>query len=316
MIVLFIGIALLLEIGDRAPLHLDRRNPNPPIASDFYRHYGSVLDGSIGGPYAYRLLVPWMTETVHWVLPSFSEIDIDAGLKTLILFLLQATFFWSLRRWFSSWVAFAGVLWMDVLVGYSLAYVLGPASGETTDLLNLLVFIIALDFMLDGGMARILTLFVIGMFNRETPLLLLPLVYVVDRAEGRNAVRTVCLLVGSVAVYLGLRIAVPAVGGGWFTVEGLAMNIPGYATGMEERAIASIVHVLILLGPLFMLALPGFTRKPLIFRGSIVVAAALVLIHFAVATVIESRLWMPLYALLIPSSLHTLNNKFARNSSS
>jgi hypothetical protein len=309
---LFICIAALLMIADRAPLHLDRRNPSPPVISDFYRHYDSVLDGSIGSPYAYRLLVPWITAFAHRLFPSVTEIDIDAVLKVLILFCVQITFFWTQRRFYAPWIALAGVFWMDVLIGYSLAYVLGPASGETTDLLNLLVFVLALDLMLDGKTAALALLFVVGMLNRETPLLLLPLIYALDRSARRRAARSVIVTLASVAVYVGLRLAVQTTGGKWFTMQGLGSNIPGYEPGMGGRALQSALHVLVLLVPLFGLAVAGFNRKQILFRGSIVLAGILVIVHFVVATVIESRLWMPVFALLIPPSLLTLQGIFNR----
>ena len=199
---------------------------------------------------------------------------------------------------------------MDVLIGYSLAYVLGPASGETTDLLNLLVFILVLDLMLDGRTGALAVLFVVGMLNRETPLLLLPLVFAIDRSEKRGIAPSAILALASVAVYVGLRLAIRTTGGGWFITQGLGMNIPGYESGMAGRSFQSVVHVLLLLAPLFGLAVVGFSRLPLVFRGSIVLAGLLVIIHFVVATVIESRLWMPEFALLIPASLYNLQVKF------
>ena len=312
LVVLFVCIAILLMIADRAPIHLDRRNPDPPISSDFTRHFDGVINGTIGGPYAYRVLVPWTTFAIHRVVPSVSNIDIDAALKTLVLFILQAAFFWSLRRYFQPWIALAGVLLLDVLIGYSLSYVLGPASGETTDLLNLLVFVLGLEFMLEPRTPALLILFVVGMLNRETPLLLVPLVFAVDRSERRGITRSCILLFASVAVYVGLRMALRVEGGSWFTMEGVAANIPGMATGMEGRALMSLLHVAVLLGPLFFMSAMGFMQKPLIFRGSIILAGVMVVIHFAVGTVIESRLWMPVFALLIPPSLETLRWHFGK----
>ena len=306
VVILFICIALLIVIADRAPLHLDKRDPARPVESDFYLHYHSVLDRSIGGPYAYRVLVPWVTALIHRALPSFTELDIDAFLKALVLVFVQLTFFRAQRRFFTPWIALAGTLWMDLLVGYALVYVQGPASGETTDLANLLVFILALDMMPDRRTGSLAALFLIGMLNRETPLLLLPLVYAIDRSEKHGVARSASLALGSIAVYVGLRLAIQTTSGGWFTTQGLAMNLPGYEPGMAGNAFKSIIHVLLLLGPLFGFAAMRFSRLSLLFRGSILIAGLLVIIHFIVATVIESRLWMPEFALLIPPSLFNL----------
>jgi hypothetical protein len=308
---LFFCIAVLLVIADRAPLHLDKGNPSRPIETDFYLHYHSVLDRTIGGPYAYRVLVPWVTALLHGIYPSFAEINIDAALKTLVLFLILLAFFLSQQRFFTPWIALAGTLWMSVLIGYSLAYVQGPASGETTDLLNLLVFILALDLMLDGRMGALAALLFVGMLNRETPLLLLPLIYTLDHSTKRGPARTAGLTLGMLVIYVGLRLAIPTTTGGWFTFQGLGMNIPGYESGRTGEAVQSIVHVLLLLAPLFGLAASGFSRLSLFFRGSILLAAGLVIIHFIVATVIESRLWMPEFALLIPPSLQNLRRILA-----
>jgi hypothetical protein len=56
----------------------------------------------------------------------------------------------------------------------------------------------------------------------------------------------------------------------------------------------------------------GLKRMPLLFRGSIVLAWALAIIHFIFATVIESRLWMPEFAFLMPPSLYNCQGIFDR----
>jgi hypothetical protein len=305
-VLLFGSLAGLLAIADRAPLHLDKRHPEVHVESDFYRYYNGVVDGSLPGPYAYRFLVPRIIWVLHIAVPSASELTIDFVSKLLILWAIQILFFHYAGRYLDFPGALGAVLWLDVLTGFSLAYVQGPSTAETMDLFNLLVCLLFLLWVEKGTLLKLGVLVGLGILNRETPLLLLPLILILDVWNKRGLTRTTVLGIIGVTTYMVVRMLITPAAGGWVTTEGLPYNLPGADSATTERALVGFIHVVILIGPLLGLASMRFKEKPILLRSAILVAPIFILVHYVVGTAIESRLWFPLYIFLIPPALLTL----------
>jgi len=300
------GLAALLAIADRAPLHLDNRHPEFRLEANFYHYYEGILDGSLPGPYAYRILTPFLIRALHGVIPSVTPLTIDAGLKFALLWGIQMAFLALLGASSRPFPAFAGVLWLDVLTGVSLTYVQGPSVAETMDLMNLLLMAIGLIAITRGktvGPALILS---VGLLNRETPLFLLPVVLFLDIRQKKGWVRFASLAAIAIATSVALRAFVEPTSGAWFTFEGLPYNLPLGLSESEPQAAIALVHVALLLGPLLALALLRLREKPLLAQACVLTALLFIIVHFAVGRIIESRLWFPAYLFLLPAALLTL----------
>lgn len=315
-VVLFGCLAGLLAIADRAPLHSDKRHPDVTIESDFYRYYNGVVERTLPGPYPYRVLVPGVIWILHGAAPFVSELTIDALFKVVLLWTIQIVFFQYVKRFLDPLPALAGVLWLDVLIGFSLAYVQGPSTSETMDLLNLLVCLLFLFWLEEQNWLKLVLLMAAGMVNRETPLLLVPLVLIYDTWSKRGFKRTIVLGSTGSVVYLVIRVLIQPAGGEWVTTVGVPYNLPGIDPGTSERALVGLVHILLLLGPLLVFAFMWFKEKPLPLRAAISTAPLLILVHYIFGTAIESRLWFPLYVFLIPPALLTLRTLVAPASGS
>jgi hypothetical protein len=90
-------------------------------------------------------------------------------------------------------------------------------------------------------------------------------------------------------------------------MEGLAHNIPFLSEQTTGKAIVGNLHVIALLGPLLVVSVPRFWDKPKFLWVCAIVVPFFIVAHYAVGTIIEARLWMPLFIILIPLSIINLS---------
>jgi hypothetical protein len=96
-------------------------------------------------------------------------------------------------------------------------------------------------------------------------------------------------------------------GNAWFTFEGLERNIPFLSKEYTATALVGNLHVIFLLGPLLLAGLYRFNEHPRFLRVAASIAPLFILVHYAVGTIVEARLWMPLFVVLIPLALRNID---------
>jgi hypothetical protein len=306
LLFIFAGTAVMISIIDRAPMHLQSRFPEVRIQEEFQEYLDGVIDQTLAGPYVYRIFVPYLIFTLHKSLPLINAQMWDFGLKLLILTFCQLVFFKYLRSFYSGMAAFAGVLWFDILIGVSLFHIQGPSVIETADLMNVLMFSLALYAIYRDRFILLCAVLFVGTFNRETTWILLP-IFFLHEWFGTRAWRRLLVAVAAVALpYFGLRALIASPTTIWFLTEDIRLNVPFLSPQHTWVAIVANLHLLFLLGPLVVLGIHRFREHPVFLRLASAMAPLFIIIHYIVGAIRETRLWMPLYLLLIPLALDNL----------
>jgi len=314
LLMLFSGAAAVLSIAERAPMHLNGRFPDVRIHEEFQDYLDRMMNQTLPGPYVYRILAPYLVFLLHKGLASISPLTLDYFLKILILIFCQLAFFQYLRLFFSDTLALAGVLWFDVLASFSLSHIQGPSVIDTTDLMNALVFCLAFRALyLDQFILFGVILFV-GTLNRETPWILLPILFLNDWRSGRSKSRLLAAFAAVALPYFGLRWLIETPVPEWINLDRILYNFPFISPRHTPTALVANLHVAFALGPLIMIGLYRFREHPRFLRVVAAVAPLFLLIHYIVGAIIESRLWLPLYLILIPMALNNLEKMFQSES--
>jgi hypothetical protein len=306
LLFLFAGVAVMVCIIDRAPMHLQSRFPEVRIHAEFQEYLDGVVEQTLPGPYVYRIFVPYLIFILHKSLPLINMLRWDFGLQILILIFCQLVFFNYLRSFFSGMAAFAGVLWFDILIGVSLFHIQGPSVIETADLMNALIFSLALHAIYRDRLILLCAVLFLGTFNRETTWILLPILFL-HEWFGRRSWQRFLVAVAAVALpYFGLRWLIASPTPIWFLTEDLRLNIPFLSSQHTWGALVANLHLIFLLGPLIVLGIHRFREHPVFLQIASSIAPLFILIHYIVGSIRETRLWMPLYLLLIPLALNNL----------
>lgn len=312
LLLIFSAFAVLIAITDRVPIHLEEKNPSLTLTSNNLLYLEGVRNGTLSGPYAYRVLIPFTISEIHRLLPSVSIINIDYGLKIMFLIAAQFSFYFYLRIFFQPIISVAGVLMMDIVVAFTLSPIIGPSITETTDILNLTVYALAFIAIYKNSFVILIGLLCIGTFNRETTLLVLPLIFFNDYILKRKIHRSIIATIAVAIPYLGLRTIIRPTTVQWFTFDGLVRNIPFLSHDNTIKAIAANFHVGILLFPLLFLSFLRFDKQPEFLRRSMIITPFFIAVHYTFGTIIETRLWMPLFIIMIPLTMNTLIHYFGK----
>ncbi|NUN68219.1 MAG: hypothetical protein HUU02_00740 [Bacteroidetes bacterium] len=315
LLLLFVSISFLLVIIDRSPVHLEKRAPAVAITEQSLAFYEGTLSGSLGGPYAYRVLVPYGISVFHALLPFAPVLVIDGIIKFFLLILCQWGLYRYLCLFFPRSAALFGVLYADILISFTLSSIAGPSITETADILNMVFFIAAFYALHQRSLPLLLITLFVATWNRETILAILPMIIIDDIRRKERPIRSIAAMVVVLSAYVVIRLIIPASQGAWFTFTGLVKNIPFLSPEHTMNALMGNIHVALLLLPLIVLSLVGFRRKPVFLQNAMAIVPLFIVAHYLVGVIIETRLWMPLFIILIPLSLITILESLERPSS-
>jgi hypothetical protein len=311
-LILAAGIAVLLSLSDRDPIH--HKESHERLEHNFYEYIDGVTNHTYPGPYVYRTLIPTSISFIHLIVPSVDAISIDFVFKIVLLFLCQITFFSYQRLFFKSTESFFGVALLDVLLGFSLVQTEGPTLIETADLLNLLVFLLAFIFIYHGYFKSFCVVLILGTLNRETTFFL-PLVFLaVNRITRKFLFLTLIAFLAVAIPYCGLHLFIHPPISAWLTFDAMSHNLPLFGKSEISQIVAANVHLLILLGPLSLIAIYKFSSHPVFLRSVSLIVPLFILLHYIVGIIMEARLWMPMYIILIPLAIDTLVKLFQEES--
>ncbi|MBE0572394.1 MAG: hypothetical protein IH618_12695 [Ignavibacteriaceae bacterium] len=310
VLMLFISIALLLAIADRAHLHLEKDCECVQLRQNVESYVLGVTEQTSSGPYVYRILIPYIILGIQSLFSSLSMVGIDFLLKVFFLILCQLNFYYYLRSFFSGIVSLMGVIILDVLLSFTFSSILGPSVVETSDIFNLVIFIFALQAIHKNNFLQFLLLIFIGTVNRETTWFLFPVFFLYDFKNKKKIYRTIIVFVIIAVTYYGLRLLIHSDDATWFTFEKLTHNFPFLSSELTTTAFIANFHTAIFLLPFIILTAMNFKKHPEFLRTAVFITPLFIVVHYFLGSIIETRLWLPLIIVLLPTSLNTLNLLF------
>jgi len=306
LFMLFTGIAVLACLADRAPLDLESIYPDLGISQKFVYYWQGVVYRFFPGPYVYRVLIPY----TYWALNNATHLSllaIDLFVKILLLIACQYSLYRYLSGFFERTTALLGVFIFDSLLGYLLSFIKGPSMIETIDLMNFLVITLGLIWIYEKKFLSLSIILFIGLLNRETPLILIPVAFLYEWIGNKNIRGSSFVFFISVLTFVGIRIFLSSwAGSTWFNIDELKRNLP-FLFGMASReGVIANLRLAILAGPFILLGLYKFGEHPRFLKIAACGAPILILIHYFVGAIIEARLWIPLFPFLIPLVVNNL----------
>ncbi len=304
--ILFCSIALLLSISDRSALHLKADDGTLLLSRNFMIYYHGVIDQSFPAPYSYRILIPFTIYGINIALPALNPVTIDFVLKIILLISCQWLFFCYLKIFFETAAALTGMFLLDVLMSFSLSSIQGPSVIETIDLFNLGIFIAAFIQLQKEQWAPLYPLIFLGMFNRETPLFIIPIAFMVSASVRQNPVRLFAVSMCGLLPFAAIRFFLHPPVTEWFTMSGIGRNIPFLSEETTMNAVMGNIHFISLIGPLAGISLLKFSQHPPFLRKVAYITPFFIIVHYTVGNLVESRMWMPLFVILIPLALNSI----------
>lgn len=279
------------------------------LRSRAYPEYGyktyvpAVIDGSYGAPAIYRVLMPY---SLDWLVrkTGFDAASVWHASRLVLCAAAYVAFHWYLRTWFSPAEAIAGTLIVAALVPLTFT----NSWAHPDHFAELLLFTLGCAAVArdrDGLLAGVL---VLGTLNRETSVFLVLLYGVAGPLSRARALKTVGFGALWAAVFVGLR----AWRGFqhyeywqlWKNVEFLKLLPP--PRDPYYRAYAWFGAVLV--APLLWIAMVGRQAQPLFIRRAIWVVPPFLVVAFTISSIIESRIFTPLFALIVPAALFSITH--------
>ena len=294
--------AALLALADYFPHSVEARWGVEPFTYQLKDSFELYQSGAIGGPFVYRLFVPWFIELAQQI----------SGVSLLTAFTFGNFLFCALALFgmsifsgasFSKYTRLASVASISAYLLFTQAQITGVTIFEGQDVLNLAVMLLGVHLISKRKFWWLAILIPLGIINRETPLfLLIPMVYLAWKEK--NWKPTILAIVTSIGVYLAIRlIVVDPAHNGWMLFDKMSKNIPGLNPKDLFLSLKSNLYVLLYFFPVIALFLLGKKMKSPLFTGIQLMSVCFIIVHYFVGTVIELRLFLPLIGILLPFAI-------------
>ena len=269
--------------------------------------HADMIGGSAPAPNQYRPLTPWLAHLLMLLLPAGGAmaeyvhklyavprevagiVATYAVLRSISTALVLIFFDRYLRTWFAPPAAAAGSLCLAAILPFTYLHVV-----QESDAINLLVFVLAFWALAEEKDLLLIPLVLLGALNRET-VALIPALYFAARLGRRPLAevlwKTAAILAAWAAVYLPLVYLVYGRRDYYCDVLMLSANLSSWVPTAQ---------VLLLFGPMWVLAVMGAKRGPLLLRRALWLLPPYLILHYVVALVFEVRLFLPYAPVIIP----------------
>lgn len=268
----------------------------------FEQYSPSVLAGTAEPPGRYRVLAPYVYDGLRRA-TGLSPLYAWLVFRWVSLVLALAAGHLYLTTWFDRGQAVAGNMLMLALMPLTFT----NAWPHPDHFVELFLFTLACACIARGWFYAFMAALALSALNRETSVFLLPLFWlaVPDSAGHRLRVASAAALWG--AIYVGLRWALGfETYDAWQAVRNLGWFQPLSAAYPPYYRIRGWFYLLLLV-PCFWLAAASWRQQPRFARvATAIVAPAFVVVGFLFSSVIESRIFAPVMALLLPGVLFAL----------
>ncbi|MFH1564099.1 MAG: hypothetical protein ABIF11_11905 [Nitrospirota bacterium] len=272
--------------------------------------HSAVIDGIAFAPTQYRILMPFCAEFIHQIL-KISIPDAYYLLRVMTTFLALLLFHVYLKRWFDTPKAIIGTLYL--VASLPLSYMFWPYSA---DMFNLIIWTLGFIVIRDNKGNWLYPLLIIGVFNYEG-IVFLTLVYFFyhfrEMPFKKLILRTVSYLLvfGLIMFALRLRYGVlPNFMDNKVHLIGYPMyqfNLTMYSNLFKYLSWTTPgLFIFLLFGFFWILAFVDMNKKPKFLTKGIWIIPFYLIFHLFFASFAETRVFLPLFLLLIPSGLFSL----------
>lgn len=259
-----------------------------------------VIAGTESAPGRYRVLAPFTIETLGWATGA-SPMAMWYATRLAFIFIAFCAMHVYLRTWFQDGVAFAGVAFTAATL--PLTFTNSWPHPDSIPELALFTFgALAIARRSDAFFAIALAL---AALNRETSVFLVMLYALAEPLTRARALRTALFAVEWFAIYAGLR-AIRGLSHYEYWQAGRNLTDLGLLPAAFDPYYRAYAYfALILFGPALYLGLRGRSAPPFA-RRALLVVPPFVAVAFMFSSIIESRIFTPLYPLVLPALLFAL----------
>ena len=267
----------------------------------YTKYIPGVIDNTYGAPGTYRVLVPyvfdWLVRTIRIEPSTLWHLS-----RLVLLFASYVAFHWYLRTWLPTGAAVMGT----AIVAALLPLTFTNSWAHPDHFAELLLFTLAAAAIAREQDALFGVLLAIAALNRETSVFLVLLYLLVRPLTAAHRWRTVSFGLLWAVVFVGLRV--------WRgfeqyeywqlgrNFEFLRLLPPPRDPYYRAYAWFGIVAF----APLLWIASRARPRQPLFVQRALWVVPAFALVAFTISSIIESRIFTPLFPLVVPAVVCTL----------
>jgi hypothetical protein len=269
-----------------------------------------VVSGNAPPPARYRVLVPFLltrlARLTGWPLQS-----IWYATRLLAFWGSLLVFHVYLRTWFDTPIAILGTF----VVAATLPLTFTNSWGHPDDVAELLLFTAACLAIARNWTIAFGLLLALAALNRETSVFLVILFFAAAPLTRQHVVETAAYGALWAFIYAGLRVERGLQTYDPFQVREnwafLKLLPPAYDPYYRRYAYFGLA----LFGPLAAIAAAAWARVPRFMKASLLVAPLFAAVCFTFSSIIETRIFTPLYPLVIPAFLVTVARLSSQHSS-
>lgn len=265
------------------------------------KYITGVVDGTEHAPGKYRVLAPFTIKG----LADASGASLEAtwyATRLLFIFLAYLAMHAYLRTWFPPRIALAGVALSAATLPLTITNS-WPHPDSMPELALFSLGAMAIAQRNDRVFAAVLPL---AAFNRETSVFLVVLYVVAFPLTRGRVVRTALFGLEWLAIYAGLRLVRGLQHYDYWQAARNLADLGLLPPNYDPYYRAYAYFALILFGPFLALALHRRASLPLFARRALLVVPCFVAVAFTFSSIIESRIFLPLYALVMPALMFGL----------
>jgi len=274
--------------------------------------HSAIISGIAFAPTQYRILMPFIAEFIHQII-DISIPTIYYLLRVMTTFLTLCLFHSYLKRWFDTPTALIGTLYLTASLPLSYMYWPYPS-----DMVNLIIFILGFIVIRDNKDNWLYPLLILGSLNHEMVvfLILVYLFYHLGEMQVRKLIfRLLSYLATFSVIMFWLRLKyglLPNFMDNKVHLIGYPMwqfNINLYSNLFKSFSLTHpALFILLIFGFFWILAFLNMKKKPKFLVKSAWVIPFYLIIQFLGANFAETRIFLPLFLLLIPLGLWNLDS--------
>ena len=260
------------------------------------KYITGVVDGTEHAPGKYRVLAPF---TING-LAGVSGASLDAtwyATRLLFIFLAYLAMHGYLRTWFPPRIALAGVALSAATLPLTITNS-WPHPDSMPELALFSLGAMAIARRNDGLFTIVLAL---AAFNRETSVFLVLLYFVAFPLTRDRLMRTTLFGLEWLAIYTGLRLARGLQHYDYWQAGRNLADLGLLPANYDPYYRAYAYFALVLFGPLLAIALRHRSAIPPFAQRALVVVPCFIAVAFTFSSIIESRIFLPLYPLVLPA---------------
>lgn len=272
--------------------------------------HSAVIQGIAFAPTQYRILMPFTAEFIHQIF----KISIPATyylLRVINTFLVLSLFHIYLKKWFDTPKTIIGTLYL--VASLPLSYMYWPYPS---DMFNLTIFILGFISIRDNKDNWLYPLLILGTLDRETVifLILVYFFYHIGQMDVRKLIlRIVSYLVIFSIVVFGLHLkygCLPSFMDNKVHLIAYPMyefNLKMYLNLYKSFSLTNpAIFIFLIFGFFWILSFLNINKKPKFLVRNVWIIPIYLIIHFCVGNFGETRLFLPLFLLLIPLGFFSL----------